>query len=66
MAAFYHVFGLLHSICETPSVCQGYLLSFWVVKFMITFAIIVAINANIERLRHGGLDLPRPTTPTGY
>lgn len=60
----YLVFGLLHSICETPTLCQGYLLSFYVIKFLITFCIVVAMNANIERLRSGGLDLSRPTTPT--
>jgi hypothetical protein len=60
----YLIFGLLHSICETPSLCQGYLLSFYVIKFLITFCIIVAMNANIERLRSGNLDLSRPTTPT--
>jgi hypothetical protein len=41
-------------------------MSFWIVKFMMTFAVIVAVNANIERLRQGGFDQARPTTPTGY
>lgn len=40
-------------------------MSFWIVKFMMTFAVIVAVNANIERLRQGGFDQARPTTPTG-
>jgi len=39
-------------------------LAFYVVKFLITFCILVAMNANIERLRSGTLDLPRPFSPT--
>ncbi len=34
-------------------------LSFYVVKFLLTFCIIVAINANIERLRAGDGSLCR-------
>eukprot|EP00286_Rhodomonas_abbreviata_P021093 CAMPEP_0181303940 /NCGR_PEP_ID=MMETSP1101-20121128/8854_1 /TAXON_ID=46948 /ORGANISM="Rhodomonas abbreviata, Strain Caron Lab Isolate" /LENGTH=448 /DNA_ID=CAMNT_0023409603 /DNA_START=202 /DNA_END=1545 /DNA_ORIENTATION=- len=62
--SLYGLFGLLHSVCTSPIYCQGFLLAFYVVKFLITFCIIVAMNANIERLRVGNLDLPRPFTPT--
>lgn len=60
----YGLFGLLHSVCTAPVYCQGFLLAFYVVKFLITFCIIVAMNANIERLRAGNLDLHRPFSPT--
>ena len=39
-------------------------LAFYVIWFLITFCILVALNANIERIRSGTLDLPRPFTPT--
>jgi hypothetical protein len=60
----YGIFGLLHSVCTTPAYCQSFLLVFYIVKFLITFCIIVAMNANIERLRAGTIDAPRPLTPT--
>uniref|UniRef100_A0A7S4PFB1 GOST seven transmembrane domain-containing protein n=1 Tax=Guillardia theta TaxID=55529 RepID=A0A7S4PFB1_GUITH len=62
--SMYGVFGLMHSICNDPNYCQSFLLAFYVVKFLITFCIIVALNANLERLRAGTLELSRPLTPT--
>lgn len=35
---------------------QSFLLAFYIIKFLITFCIIVAMNANIERLRAGNVD----------
>uniref|UniRef100_A0A7S0ECM6 GPR180/TMEM145 transmembrane domain-containing protein n=1 Tax=Hanusia phi TaxID=3032 RepID=A0A7S0ECM6_9CRYP len=62
--SMYGVFGFMHSVCNDPNYCQSFLLAFYVVKFLITFCIIVALNANLERLRAGTLELPRPLTPT--
>ena len=46
--SLYAIFGLLHAICNKPAFCQSFLLAFYVIKFLITFCIIVAMNANIE------------------
>ena len=35
---------------------QSFLLAFYIIKFLITFCVIVAMNANIERLRAGNID----------
>jgi len=54
------VFKILHGLCQDPNLCGAYLLSFHVVKFLITFGIIVAMNANVERLRAQTLDFGLP------
>ena len=60
----YGLFALLQSGCAAPTLCQSFLLAFYVAKFLIIFCIIVALNSNIERLRAGSIDLARPLTPT--
>jgi hypothetical protein len=60
----YAMFGLLHSVCSEPNYCQSFQLAFYIIKFLITFCIIVAINTNIERLRAGTIETARPFTPT--
>ena len=60
----YGLFALLQSGCSAPTLCQSFLLAFYVAKFLIIFCIIVALNSNLERLRAGSIDLARPLTPT--
>ena len=45
------LFGALSVTCPAPALCAAYLLCLNIVRFLITFAIIVAMNANAERLR---------------
>jgi len=45
-------FNLAYSLCIYPeNLCAVYMLFFHVIKFLITFAIVVAINAECEQLR---------------
>jgi len=49
--SMYLVFRILYAFCAQPALCPAYLLSFRVVKFLITFTIIIALNQSAERLR---------------
>jgi hypothetical protein len=52
----YILFRVLYAFCREPSLCPAYVLSFKVIAFLITFGIIVAMNANIERLRTNAME----------
>ena len=43
--------SLLMETCHAHSLCEVYRMSFQVVKFLISFGVIAAMNANMERLR---------------
>jgi hypothetical protein len=43
--------GILQKIGCSPTFCSAYALSYYVIRFLITFGIIVGTNHNIERLR---------------
>ncbi|EFC44225.1 hypothetical protein NAEGRDRAFT_79867 [Naegleria gruberi] len=42
---------IMYAFCKDSSICSIFLLVFRVVKFVITFAIIIAMNQTIDRLR---------------
>lgn len=47
--AIYTGSGVMYKMCGTS--CSGYVLLHYVLQFLLSFGIIVAMNANIERLR---------------
>ncbi|KAL0477211.1 hypothetical protein AKO1_005849 [Acrasis kona] len=46
----YMVFRILYAFCQQPALCPAYVLSFRVVKYLILFSIIIALNQTAERL----------------
>jgi large-conductance mechanosensitive channel len=49
--ALFLIFRTLYAFCRQPALCPAYVLSFRLIKFLITFAIIIALNQTVERLR---------------
>jgi hypothetical protein len=52
----YFLFRVLYAFCRQPSLCPAYILSFRVIKFLLTFGIIIAMNQSIEKLRIQSLE----------
>lgn len=61
----YAIFDFMKRFCS-ENLCTAYLLSFYVVKFLILFCILVAINSNIEKLRNSSFDAQAANVSTLY
>ncbi|KAL9644059.1 hypothetical protein ABK040_005526 [Willaertia magna] len=48
---FYITFRVLYAFCRDSTTCTVFVLAFRVIKFLITFGVIIAMNHTIEKLR---------------
>ncbi len=55
----YSILDIFYAFCSSPqSFCSAYMLSFFVIKFLVTFGILVILNINVDRLQSELLDTP--------
>ena len=55
----YMLLDFMYAFCSSPlSFCSAYMLSFFVIKFLVTFGVLVILNIHVDRLQSDLLDIP--------